>query len=242
MRYWLTTVPVVCLLASAWADVEETAANNEKLLGQFAAAFEDAVVALSSVQSKSEADVVASRVAVDFILLQKLNREVLRINTNAVSPAFAREFAERCTKAQQQVKAAAERLSTVRCFGSKALESALTLASLVSGKLDDAVAIQACRELVLNNLELSNRLLKEVKDYDSAEKIAPMLKVSLSCGRMISEFRSGLESREGILPPEPDFEQRLQRFREESAKYLELLQIDGFYDCVALRDVLQASP
>lgn len=199
------------------------------------------MAALSSVQSKVEADVVASRVAVDFILLQRLNREVLRINTNAVTPAFAREFTERCTKAQQQVQTAVERLSAVHCFESKALESALTLASLVSGKLEDSVALQACRELVLSNLELSNRLLKEVKDYESAEKVAPMLKVALSCGRVINEFRGGLESRHQVPPCEADFEQRLQRFREESAKCLELLQIEGFYDSVSLRHVLQAS-
>lgn len=241
MRYWPILLPAVCLCSPVGAAGEEASAENEKILGQFASAFEDAVTALSSVQSKTEADVVASRVAVDFILLQRLNREVLRINTNAVSPSFAREFAERCTKAQQQVQSAVERLSSVRCFESKALESALTLASLVSGKLEDHVALQACRELVLSNFELSNRLLKEVRDYDSAEKVAPMLKVVLSCGRVINEFRGGLESREQVHPPEPDFEHRLQRFREESAQYLERLQLEGFYDNLALREVLQAA-
>lgn len=240
MRYWPILLPAVCLCVQAWAAGEEASAENEKLLGQFASAFEDAVTALSSVQSKTEADVVASRVAVDFILLQRLNREVLRINPNAVSPSFAREFTERSTKAQQQVQAAAERLSSVRCFESKALEAALSFASLVSGQLEDHAALQACRELVLNNLELSNRLLKEIRDYDSAEKIAPMLKVVLSCGRIINEFRGGLESRGQALPPEHDFDRRLQRFREESAKNLERLQLEGFFDNRALREVLQA--
>lgn len=218
----------------------EVSAENEKLLGQFAAVFEDVVAALTDVQTKAEADVVASRVAVDFILLQRLNREVLHIDTKVVRPAFAREFAERCTRAQSQVKEAAGRLAGVRCFGSKALEAALTLATLVSGQLSDEAAILAGRELVVNHLEVSSRLLREVKDFESAEKVAPMLKVALECGRVLNEFRLSYESRGQSLMKEPDFEERVRRFREDLARSMEQLQIEGFYDSVMLREVLQA--
>lgn len=204
--------------------------ERERRLDDLASTFEDVALALSAVEDMTDADLVASRVAVDFLLLRDINAALEQVSAGGeLSPDFARSFSARCASASRAVNDASARLREHHCYESDALSAALSLASLMNNPAGGAKFREAALELVANNLEMLVMLLDEVQDADTADQVALLVMTSLTYDAELSRFAKEQESH--VLDEEKGdyLTKRIEGVRLDFADLLTLLAEKGFW-------------
>lgn len=215
--------------------------EHERRLDDLAATFEDVAAALSAVEDMTDADLVASRVAVDFLLLRDINAalEAVSRGGEAVGPDFARSFETRCATARQAVQEAMERLRNSRCYESDALPAALSLASLMNDPPEGSQLREAGLELVANNLEMLLLLLDEVKDTDTADQVALLVMTSLAYDAELTRFAQEQEQH-ALEQEKADYlMRRIEGARLDFLELLTLLTEKNFFDSSLLKEALE---
>lgn len=160
---------------------------NELNLDRLISVYEDLAAALSGVEDSTDADLVASRVAADFLLLRGMGQVIS--GGEEVSTDTMRSFRLRNEHARSAVSNATARLRENNCYGSAALPAALSLSVLISGKTPSgADAESAVQELVANNREMMSMLLDEAVDKESAAQVAGLINTSLRCEAALSAY------------------------------------------------------
>lgn len=230
---------IVCLVAPAIM-AEPVSPEDEQKLDQLASAYEDLATALSGVGDMTDADLVAARVAVDFLLLRDLNAALAGVGKDEMRPDFSKSFMTRCSEAGRTAEAAMERLRRNSCFESDALPAALSLASLMKGPLKKSPALAtAAMELLVNNKEMVILMLDEAVDAESSVQVAALVQAALAYGEVLSSFVE--ETGEDLLEVEQkqDFGQRIENFNIDFAEHKARLSADGYYGCAELRALFE---
>ncbi len=224
----------------AYAD-EAALSPAEQKLDNLALAFEDVAEALAMVQDLQDADLIASRVAVDFIMLRPLHAEIKALKHNPqVRPEMAQRFFSRCAAARKQALAIIAELNKTACHGSAALPAAISLAGLMDGSLSAEKAAVAAMELKINNMERMVDLLVEVNDAASAAAVAPMMEYANVLGNVLSDFADEYESTP--LPEESAlyFARRVEDYHVDLANVVSRIQSADFYGNEPLRALLSS--
>lgn len=209
---------------------------RERYLDQFASTYDDLAAALASVSDREEADFVASRVALDFILLHRLDRRLKDEQGEQIRGCMIARFVNRCDQSRRAVCEAMERLRLEDCFGSAALEAALELSQLQDGRLPLARAGELGRRLHLNSAESTLRLLRRVNNSDSAQTIAPLLHCVRSCGRSVDEYLAEYAGAASVACEADEVAERLEAVQGEMGRALQELRQQGYYGCRELED------
>lgn len=226
--------------ASAEAAASETElSSRERHLDQFASIYDDLAAALASVSDREEADFVASRVALDFILLHRLDRRLKVEQGEPIRDCMIARFVNRCDQSRRAACEAMERLRLEDCFGSTALEAALELSHLQDGRLPLARAGELGRRLHLNSAESTLRLLRRVNNRDSAQEIAPLLHCVRSCGRSVDEYLAAYAGAAAVACEADEVAERLEAVQGEMGRALLELRQQGYYGCRELEDELR---
>lgn len=231
-----SVAPVASAGAAASAEPVMQLSCRERHLDQFASTYDDLAAALASVSDREEADFVASRVALDFILLHRLDRRLKDEQGEQIRDCMIARFVNRCDQSRQAVCVAMERLKLEDCFGSSALEAALELSHLQDGRLSLARARELGRRLHLNSAESELRLLRRVNDRDSAQTIAPLLHCVRSCGRSVDEYLTEYAGAAAESCAADEVAERLEAVQEEMGRVLQELRQRGYYGCRELED------
>ena len=204
--------------------------ERERRLDDLASTFEDVASALSAVEDMTDADLVASRVAVDFLLLRDINAALEQVGAGGeLSPDFARSFSARCASARRAVNDAAERLREHHCYESEALSAALSLATLMNNPAGGTKLREAALELVANNLEMLVMLLDEVRDTDTADQVALLVMTSLTYDAELSRFAKEQEVHALDEEKGDYFTRRIEGVRLDFADLLTLLEEKNFW-------------
>lgn len=240
MAYQEAIAAAVCMAASvAWA--EQASPEQEQKLDKLALAYEDLAHALDGVEDITDADLVAARVAADFLLMRELHAALQRGKTTETSPEFAKSFATRCAEAGKTAKAAMERLREHSCYESDALMAALSLAPLMdAASLQKSPALAAAvMELVANNREMIILILDEAVDNTTASQVAALVQAAFIYGETLSAFAD--EVGDGLLEEEKkqDFGQRFENFNIDFSEHRARLTEKGYFGCDALRSVFE---
>lgn len=215
----------------------------EQRMEKMALAFEDAAEALAGVNDVADADFVASRVAVDFLMLKDLHATILSMNKETdVRSEYAQTFLKRCTDSRAQALASIQALKKQDCFGSSALPAAISLAGLMKGPLPPHAAYETAMELKTNNMEMVILLLSAVKDTDSAATLAPMVEYAFALGKILEDFVLEHEQ----TPMDDDsavyFARRIEDYHVDFANEAERLAAVHFFGNPLLRELLSATP
>ncbi len=202
-------------------------------------AFEDVAEALATVQDLQDADLIASRVAVDFLMLRPLHDEMKNLNKNAqVRPEFAQQFFARCADARKQALSAIAALNKTSCYASSALPAAISLAGLMADSLPADKAAIAAIELKINNMEKMADLLTAITDEASAAVVAPLVELAHARGRILDDFAAEYED-----APIPDdlalyFARRVEDYHVDLANQVARIQAEQFFGNVKLAELL----
>ncbi len=240
MVYQGAIAAAVCMVASAaWAG--QVSPEQEQKLDKLALAYEDLAHALDGVEDITDADLVAARVAADFLLMRELHAAWQGGDAPEMSPEFAKSFAMRCAEAGKTAKAAMERLREHSCYESDALMAALSLAPLMdSASLQKSPALAtAAMELVANNREMIILILDEAVDEATAPQVAALVQAAFVYGEALSAFAD--EVGDGLLEEEKkqDFGQRFENFNIDFSEHRARLSGKGYFGCEALRSVFE---
>ncbi len=204
--------------------------ERERRLDDLVSTFEDVASALSAVEDMADADLVASRVAVDFLLLRDINAALEQVSAGGeLSPDFARSFSARCASASRAVNDASARLREHHCYESDALSAALSLATLMDNPVGGTKLREAALELVANNLEMLVMLLDEVQDTDTADQVALLVMTSLTYDAELSLFAREQESHALDEEKYDYLTKRIEGVRLDFEDLLTLLAEKGFW-------------
>lgn len=231
-------LPVLFLCVGLCARAERELTEAEQKLENMATAFEDVAEALATVQDVKDADFVASRVAVDFLMLRDLHAAMGAMKNNAdVSAEYAQSFVQRCTKARESAVACIAALQQCDYLGSAALPAATSLAALMKEPQPANVMAEAAMELKVNNMEMIVLLLDEVEDAESAETVANLVGYALAHGEILEAFAQEYEAH----PMHPDsavyFARRVEDSHVDFANMAAELRDCQYFNCEALRRV-----
>lgn len=221
---------------SAYGEQELSAA--EKKLEAMALAFEDVAEALGSVKDVSDADLLASRVAVDFLLLRPLHAEMVALKHNPeVNAEYAETFIRRCAEARKTAVAAIQALQKQDFYGSASLPAATSLAALMKGPLAPEKAAPAALELKVNNMEMIVLLLSEVEDKESAETVASLVEYALACGKILEEFATEYESQPIDAESSVYYARRVEDYHVDFGNLAESLKACHYHNSEKLRRI-----
>lgn len=224
------------------APAGEVALSADELnLDRLISVYEDVATALSSVDDSTDADLVASRVAADFLLLRGMGQALFTPGSGAeVNSDTLRSFHLRRERARTAVEAATARLRENSCYGSEALPAALSLSGLISGKAPTGPAAEtAAQELLSNNREMMSLLLDEATDSDSAEQVANLIGSALRCEAALSAYVE--EVGKGSLDSEQleFYAQRRRDFHIDLRNHRERLEPQNYYGNAFLREFIE---
>lgn len=214
---------------------------HEETLDRFARVFEDLAAALVSIENKVEADMVASRVAVDFLGLAELNPIVMGLKDNKPSPSFSQSFALRSQEAGRTVGVAMERLRSHACYNSRALVAAMALGGLLDKKLTREQAAECAAELMVNNQECLVRLLQETRDADSADKVAFLIRANRDSGDILEKFAMQYRDVSMDRARQSERSARAEMAASAMMSTLDALQKKNYYDSVRLKELFDVS-
>lgn len=243
--FCLAAQPALCKGADmAAADAAEPVAPTagELNLDRYLAIYEDLGAALANVDNATDADLVAVRVAADFLLLRGMDHAISRSDTSSsLSPEFLRSFQTRREQVRSSVDDSIRRLREANCYGSTALPAALTLFCHIAGtapsKEEAEVALQ---ELLSRNLEMMLFLLEKAVDAKSAAVVASLMESACQCKAALVAYGEELGAAE--LPPD-QLSFFVERRMKASAAILLLknkLEAVDFHGCEALRRSVEA--
>lgn len=204
---------------------EEAPTADELNLDSIITVYEDVATALSSVDDSTDANLVASRVATDFLLLRGMGQNLADYSGVKVNSETMRSFQLRREQARSAVESARTRLRENSFYGSEALQAALSLSGLISGKSPAGPAAEtAVQELLANNREMMSLLLDEAKDAATAEQVTNLIEAALRCETALSAYAKEVgnahlddEQRDFYSQRRKDFYIDLQNHRERLA-------------------------
>lgn len=227
-----------CLCAPCAAQEQAPLSAEEQKLEALAAAFEDVAEALLTVQDVNDADLVASRVAVDFLMLRNLHAEMMAMQSHAdVRADYAKDFARRCAEARKSAVATIAALQQQDFHGSVSLPAATSLAALMKAPLPPRKAAIAAWELKLNNMEMIVLLLDEVSDHESAETVAALVEYALACGEILESFATECESYPLDEETAIYYGRRVEDYHVDFGRLAIALKECNYYDSERLRRV-----
>lgn len=244
----MTTALLVPMTGTVAADgesftrTEEVALSADELnLDRLISVYEDVATALSSVDDSTDADLVASRIAADFLLLRGMGQTIFTSSNGAeVNSDTLRSFRLRRERASSAIETATARLREHSCYGSEALPAALSLSCLISGKAPTGPAAEtAVQELLSNNREMMSLLLDEAIDSDSAEQVANLIGSSLRCEAALSAYAKEVGAA-GLDAEQIEFYAQRQRdFHIDLQNHRERLEPQNYYGNTFLREFIE---
>lgn len=214
---------------------------NELNLDRLISVYEDVATALSSVDDSTDADLVASRVAADFLLLRGMGQALFTSGSGAeVNSDTLRSFHLRREQARTAVETATARLRENSCYGSEALPAALSLSGLISGKTPTGPAAEtAAQELLSNNREMMSLLLDEATDAGSAEQVANLIGAALRCEAALSAYAKEVGASSLDSDQLEFYAQRKRDFHIDLGNHRERLEPQGYYGNTFLREFIE---
>ena len=228
---------VACVASSAHA---ADSAEIERSADSLISAYEDLSNALAGVQDVTDADLVASRVAVDILLIRQLHASIQGAGEITAGEAFTKSLATRCALVSKTVDAAMERLKNCRCYESDALNAALYLIPLISPDVRPGpdMALHAA-ELVANNREVIIMMLDEAENVASAPLVAELVASAMDYGVELEAFAASLG--EDSIPEEQRayLKQRRENYELDFAEHRRRLSELKFFDCKDLSDLFE---
>lgn len=191
--------PLLCLFAVCAAAVvsaePQTAAPapavsaEQQTLDSLVSLLEDVAAALDSVSDTESADLVAPRVAVDFIAMSKLHAAAHAASENIPADAdFAKSFMTRSTQARRLLDDAVCRLKEHNAYGSRVLPSALSFSSLLTDSLPESRAAESAAVLLAHHRAQMTMLLARVQDAATAAEVAELLQAMLTTDDVLAAF------------------------------------------------------
>lgn len=222
-----------CALCAAAEPCAPAAAEQE--LDRFVSLLEDVAAALGSVRDTQEAELVAPRVAADFIAIKALHETVHGMDDSGVSADFIKSYATRGAQARSATEAAVKHLRENACFESRSLPLALSFAGLLTDKLSDAQAASAVTLLLADNREQMTNLLARVGNAESAEQVAELLQPMLTCDAALAAFAHA-HAESGV--PE-EVARRLNAAEQGFTAAVRALNSREYCGNAALRELLQ---
>lgn len=231
-------MPLLCVVAAPVYAAE--IADAERSVDSLISTYEDLSNALAGVQDVTDADLVASRVAVDILLIRELNVSIQQAGELETSPKFAKSFATRSAEVSKTVEAAMARLKDCKCYESDALSAALYLIPLVSPDVRPGPDMaEYATELVVNNCEVIIMLLDEATDAESAAIVADLVASAMGYGEELEDFADELG--DAAIPEERKFffGQRMQNYKLDFEAHRERLKEQKFFNCKALSDLFE---
>lgn len=238
-------MPVCAVLAAdekvpTPAEGSEVSAD-ELNLDRLISVYEDVATALSSVDDSTDADLVASRVAADFLLLRGMGQALFASGGGAeVNSDTLRSFHLRREQARKAVETATARLRENSCYGSEALPAALSLSGLISGKAPTGPAAEtAAQELLSNNREMMSLLLDEATDAGSAEQVASLIGSALRCEAALSAYAKEVGAASLDSDQLEFYAQRKRDFHIDLRNHSERLEPQGYYGNTFLREFIE---
>lgn len=200
--------------------------------------WEDLSLALREVRSTEDANLAASRIAVDFLGLAEMGAAAQGASASAGELDELFGFDRRCKEAAAQISASLQRLRESEHFHSRPLVAALSLAALLRDQLPDARGVECAEELLTNNHEIIVKMLQQVHDVNSADAIAKLVKVARSHGDALEQFSKRYR---GVSPSSLWQQERAARAEKASAamvRLMEELQKNGYYGSSLLRSMM----
>lgn len=239
--HFLIYIVCSCLLFPCFAQEQQELSAAEQKLETMAVSFEDVAEALLSVQDVNDADLVASRVAVNFLMLRNLHAEMLAMQNNAdVRPEYAKAFALRCAEARKSAIASIAALQQQDYHGSVSLPAATSLAALMKAPLPPDKAARVAWELKLNNMEMVVLLLDEVSDAESADTVASLVEYALACGEILESFAEEHASHPLDEETSMYYGRRVEDYHVDFGRLAESLKAHNYYDSAKLRQIFVA--
>ncbi len=236
--HFLSFIVCVCIAVPCFAQEQTALSGAEQKLETMALSFEDVAEALRSVQDVNDADLVASRVAVNFLMLRNLHEEMRAMQSNAdVRPEYAKSFALRCAEARKSAVSSIAALQELDYHGSVSLPSATSLAALMKAPLPPDKAARAAWELKLNNMEMIALLLDEVSDTESAETVASLVEYALACGEILEVFAEEYASYPLDEESSVYYGRRVEDYHVDFGRLAESLKAHNYYDSAKLRQI-----
>lgn len=213
---------------------------DEQKLDNLASAYEDLSSALAGVEDMTDADLVAARVAVDFLLLRDLDAALRASDGMGVDHASVRSFVVRCTEAARTTQSAMEHLRQNSCFESDALQAALSLAILMSDPDQKSqILATSAKELVANNKEMVILLLDEAVDEVTAPQVAVLVQAALVYGTSLASFAEEQGDELLSIEQKDEFSQRLENFAIDFAEQRSRLSVEEYFGSKALRSLFE---
>ena len=236
--YFLASVVCACIVFPCFAQEQQVLSGAEQKLEKMAVSFEDVAEALRAVQDVHDADLVASRVAVNFLMLRNLHQEMLAMQSNAdVRPEYAKEFTQRCAEARKSAVASIVALQQQEYYGSVALPAATSLAALMKDPLPPDKAARAAWELKLNNMEMIVLLLDEVRDPETAATVTSLVEYALACGEILEMFAEEYASHPLDEESSMYYGRRVEDYHVDFGRLVEFLKEHNYYDSAELRQI-----
>lgn len=228
---------VVCVAPAAHA---AEGAEIERSADSLISTYEDLSNALAGVQDVTDADLVASRVAVDILLIRQLHATLQSAGASSASADFTKSFASRCAVVSDTVDAAMARLKACHCYESDALNAALYLLPLISPEVRPGPDMAPyVAELVANNQEVIIMLLDEAVDASSAPLVAGLVASAMDYGEELAELASSVGTESLSAEHIFFFGQRKKNFELDFAEHKRRLTECKFFDCKELSDLFE---
>lgn len=243
MRLLYSATALFLLPAAACVASTANAADGaeiERSADSLISTYEDLSNALAGVQDVTDADLVASRVAVDILLIRQLHASIQSAGEVAASADFTKSFATRCAVVSKTVDAAMARLKSCHCYESDALSAALYLLPLISPEVRPGPDMAPyAAELVANNQEVIIMLLDEAVDADSAPLVAELVASAMDYGVELEDFADSVGTDSLTEEQIFFFGQREKNFQLDFAEHKRRLSELKFFDCKDLSDLFE---
>lgn len=219
------------------AELPVSAENAPQILDQLVSLLEDVSTALDSVTDADSADMVAPRVAADFIAMSKLHDPAHHVEkTVSVPDEIAKSFVVRSRQARQLLDDSVKRLKENQAYGSRSLPVALSLSSLMTRPLTESLAAEASAIVLTDSRNQLSVVLLRVHDEASAAEIAPMVQAMLTTDDVLSAFAA--EHADGGVSENTAV--RLNRAEEDFARCIRSLRARNYHNNRLLRQLLDS--
>ena len=189
-------------------------------------ALEDLTEALEGVEDPTSADLVAARVAVDYLVLHRCAAA-----QGAQSAAL-----------EERVKAAAEAVQQAECYGSPGLRAALELSRMRLGEatpLPRSEAAVCALELLLNSRDVLILLLDSVNNAASAKAVVPHLESALAYAQVLQDFAGQFSESEPDAARAESLYRQLEDSRRDLQQAIGTVMEQDCYGSAALQALLE---
>lgn len=226
----LSLLPVAAICAVAEPQEQSVQNQNVEDIISF---WEDMATALDDVRDVTDADLVATRVALDILLIREWYGD-----TEATSGAD-KAVKARAAAAAKTAATAVARVKAKHYYESDALKAAVQLLPLVDPAVKPGASFApAVAELRMNCRETIIELLEEVDDAESADIVAKLVDATMICCDWLDELADEIGDADMDEEQELFIERRMDSYEADLKELKTRLKKEHFYGSVELKTVL----